>query len=109
MTLEQACEKYGIELDRKWGSFHMLVNPLYGQVNALDHTRGKLIAISDKGLGLIISVLDKTIIGHKDWFIEDAHQADPNQRAANRSKNATATDVRLQEFRPSNEWTTAPI
>lgn len=70
-TLDTYCSRHKLVLPRSTGHWHMLSNPIMGQVNAVDSTRGYLIAISDKGLGLIDTLVQGPVIGHKDWFVKD--------------------------------------
>ena len=71
MTLSQLTTDYKLVLGKR-GEWHMLNEPRIGEINGLGRVfRGKLVAISDQGLGVIITGEDKAVIGHKDWFVED--------------------------------------
>lgn len=96
MTLQQYQAQYRLTLSKRTGNWHVLANPLKGQVNALDMTRGKMVAISDKGLCLIITQVNEVVIGHKDWFVKDVEQANESQRNENKKSYS-----KVKEFDPS--------
>lgn len=91
MTLEQLCQEHRFTLPKRSGNWHVLGEQPIGQVNAIDSLRGKLMAVSDKGLGLILTH-QGLVIGHKDWFVKDVVVTEP------RSVSFPITDKRLEEF-----------
>jgi hypothetical protein len=75
MNLEQFQAHHRIVLPKRM-HWHMLSNPIVGQVNAIDSTFGTMVAISDAGLCAIVTHCG-VVIGHKDWFIKQVVIREP--------------------------------
>lgn len=90
MTLEQLTARHRLVLPKSTGHWHVLNEQPIGQINGLETVRGKMVAISDKGLCLIETGDGGCVQGHKDWFIADAVERE--------AKEPKTLESRLDEF-----------